>query len=523
MQNDRVRDCDSPDSAELESILQALPTPFCSRDFQTLIEIAKTKEGRSELSSVNPIPSFLILIRFLLSCPSSGILLLTLKLVRNLCAGDVQCQDSFMASGGANVVALTISCSESAEVVRFGFEVSANVASAGEMHRSMLWRALFPGCFKRGLCSFDDAKIADPACRILHACISEKNGRLVELCGPEGLLIMACLIKKSFKFDGVEAEWMQLLLQKICSEEYCFSQLFTGLGSRSDSDSHENNSSEDAYSVEQVYLMRAISGPLSQQASDLVISKDFAVSVFSIFRSAAELVRSSSTKEQPTLPTTSPIVDVLRHALLTLRDICSMEDRKRLSVESPILNMEYLQPSTVGSLLSAGLVHFMLGLLQELGEPAIIRKAKNQSRRGDHDSAGNSSEQAAVRASEGGEEAGPLRPQLICPYKGFRRDLVAVLGNSAYQRKHVQDEIRRQKGILLLLQQCVVDEDNPFLREWGIWTVRNLLEGNADNQREVAELEIQGSVDTPEISDLGLQVKVDSETRRARLVNVTSK
>lgn len=84
----------------------------------------------------------------------------------------------------------------------------------------------------------------------------------------------------------------------------------------------------------------------------------------------------------------------------------------------------------------------------------------------------------------------------------------------------MQDEIRQRNGILLLLQQCVTDEDNPFLREWGIWSVRNMLEGNEENQKLVAELEFQGSADAlPEIAALGLRVEVDQRTRRAKLVN----
>ena len=70
------------------------------------------------------------------------------------------------------------------------------------------------------------------------------------------------------------------------------------------------------------------------------------------------------------------------------------------------------------------------------------------------------------------------------------------------------------------MQQCVTDEDNPFLREWGIWSVRNMLEGNNENQKVVAELEIQGSADVPEITSLGLRVEVDQRTRRAKLVNI---
>ncbi|MCD9643918.1 hypothetical protein HAX54_031803 [Datura stramonium] len=44
--------------------------------------------------------------------------------------------------------------------------------------------------------------------------------------------------------------------------------------------------------------------------------------------------------------------------------------------------------------------------------------------------------------------------------------------------------------------------------------------GNAENQGAVADLELQGTVDVPELAGLGLQVEVDPVTRRTRLVNV---
>jgi ataxin-10 len=51
--------------------------------------------------------------------------------------------------------------------------------------------------------------------------------------------------------------------------------------------------------------------------------------------------------------------------------------------------------------------------------------------------------------------------------------------------------------------------------------VRNLLEWNTENQQAVAELELQGSVDVPELAGLGLRVEVDPNTHRAKLVNVS--
>ncbi|KAJ6911126.1 ataxin-10 [Populus alba x Populus x berolinensis] len=67
--------------------------------------------------------------------------------------------------------------------------------------------------------------------------------------------------------------------------------------------------------------------------------------------------------------------------------------------------------------------------------------------------------------------------------------------------------------MLLMLQQCVTDEDSPFLRKWE----EPILEGNSENQQGVAELELQGSVDMPELAGLVLRVEMDQNTRRAKL------
>nr|KJB13929.1 hypothetical protein B456_002G109400 [Gossypium raimondii] len=150
----------------------------------------------------------------------------------------------------------------------------------------------------------------------------------------------------------------------------------------------------------------------------------------------------------------------------------------------------------VDLLLSNDLTNVILSLLHDLEPPAIIRKT--------------------LKDSENGELN--LGSTKLCPYKGFRRDLVAIIGNCAYRRKNVQDEIRQKSGILLLLQQRVTNDDNPYLREWGIWSLRNLLEGNAENQQIVADLQLQGSVDMPELARLGLKVEVDQNTHRAKLV-----
>ncbi|OEL37520.1 hypothetical protein BAE44_0001461 [Dichanthelium oligosanthes] len=140
------------------------------------------------------------------------------------------------------------------------------------------------------------------------------------------------------------------------------------------------------------------------------------------------------------------------------------------------------------------------GELSELEPPSTIRKSMARGQGDNHPA---------------------LENAKVCPYIGYRRDLVAVIANCLHGRKRVQNEIRHLGGIMLLLQQCVIDEDNPYLREWGLLAVKNLLEENEENQKEISELEMQEPVITPEIANIGLKVEIDKETGRPKLVNTS--
>ncbi|KAK6791946.1 hypothetical protein RDI58_011027 [Solanum bulbocastanum] len=191
------------------------------------------------------------------------------------------------------------------------------------------------------------------------------------------------------------------------------------------------------------------------------------------------------------------LIEILRtasagYSVTILRDICASDHLTSSKEES--------SKDVVDVLVSSGLIEFLLNLLRDLEPPTTIRKAMKQ-----------------YQIKEG-TISSSFR---CCPYQGFRRDIVSIIGNCAYRRRYVQDEIRDKNGILLLLQQCVIDEDNPFLREWGVWCVRNLLEGNAENQGAITDLELQGTVDVAELVRLGLRVEVDPVTRRTKLVNAS--
>ncbi|KAM1252499.1 hypothetical protein ACFX13_041331 [Malus domestica] len=229
---------------------------------------------------------------------------------------------------------------------------------------------------------------------------------------------------------------------------------------------------------------------LNERLQEITVPSDLAFCVFGIFKKSIGILK-CATRGKSGLPTGSSMIDVLGYSLTILRDICAQKSVRGSNEDLG---------DAVDVLLSHGLIELLLCLLRDLEPTSVMRKAIKQGEERD------------------GPKSSSLKP---CPYKGFRRDMVAVVGNCTYKRKLVQDEIRQKDGILLLLQQCGLDDDNPYLREWAIWCVRNLFEGNEENERVVAELELQGAVDTPEIAQLGLRVEANPNTRRPKLVNIS--
>ncbi|KAI3800488.1 hypothetical protein L1987_28579 [Smallanthus sonchifolius] len=351
---------------------------------ENLVELARTSDGRSDLASKNMLTTTLQLCQSLSYPSSGGTLLLALKLVRNLCAGELRNQNSFIERNGVDIVSDIISSKELVNdsnygVIRMGLQVLANVSLAGEEHLIVIWNRIYSLEFVE-IAKVRRKEICDPLCMIIYACIEENHKLLDQLCSDHALPLLVEIIRTALAV-GFGEDWMKLILTKTCIEESYFIPLFSKLR-------HENSDG---------------------------------------------------------LPTSSSDINALGYSLCILRDICAFDGHMDI----------------VDSLLSQGLIQMLLDLLRDLEPPTVIRKTLK-----------NAENQDSTTYSG-----------KLCPYKGFRGDIVAVIGNYAYKRKHVQDEIRDKNGILLMLQQCVTDDENPFLREWGIWSVRNLLEGNLENQK----------------------------------------
>jgi ataxin-10 len=276
-------------------------------------------------------------------------------------------------------------------------------------------------------------------------------------------------------------EWVEWFLFKVCVEEQKFETLFRAL--RSTDDVECSDSGE--YNARHAFVLGTLSKYLANHPKEVTVSDSLALEVFNVHKNAVDTVDFTRRGSSP-LPTGSPAIDVLGYSLQILRDICAWESS----------SSEIRLP--VDSLLQTGLVKRLLKYLRELEPPSTIRKSMAR---------GQADQQLALANGK------------VCPYIGYRRDLVAIIANCLHGRKQVQDEVRKLDGIMLLLQQCVLDEENPYLREWGLLAVKNMLEGNEENQKQVSELELQEPVITPEIASIGLKVEIDKETGRPKLVN----
>ncbi|KAH6755814.1 hypothetical protein C2S53_009086 [Perilla frutescens var. hirtella] len=477
----------------LEQLLVASNSSTLKESLACLIESAKTSDDRLDLACKQIIIPVLRLCQSPLLL-SADDLFSSIKLLRNLCAGEIINQNLFIQQNGVFIILTLINSmglvsGSDNRTLHMVLQLLGNVSLAGEQHRDVVWHQVFPLGFL-DIARVQSKETCDTLCMVIYTCVEGNSKRSIELLGDAGLDIVVEIIR-TVTIVGFRERWVILLLFKICFEDSYFSSFFSKLSPVAEAkNSDKNVSLMNNFGAEQALLLRILSEILNEQLGDIAVSNDLSLFLFGILRNAVGIVDFSTRGKSP-LPTGSADVDVMGYSLSILRDISACH--------GPDVTNQDEEEDAVDMLVSAGLIKFLITLLRDLEPPAIIRKAMVHNNNKDNSTS--------------------LPSKYQCPYRGFRRDVVSIIGNCSYRKKHVQDEIREQDGILLFLQHCVTDEDNPFLREWGIWSMRNIFEGNEENQKLVAQLELQRSVDTPDISELGLRVEVDPKTRRPKLVN----
>ena len=89
-------------------------------------------------------------------------------------------------------------------------------------------------------------------------------------------------------------------------------------------------------------------------------------------------------------------------------------------------------------------------------------------------------------------------------------DIMKVIANMAFECKSAQDEVRNRGGIPLVLSHCVMDDLNPYLREYSLFAVRNIVHGNAENQALISSLEAKKVVPNEMLDEMRVEAKIDA-------------
>ncbi|XP_054162356.1 ataxin-10-like [Oppia nitens] len=78
------------------------------------------------------------------------------------------------------------------------------------------------------------------------------------------------------------------------------------------------------------------------------------------------------------------------------------------------------------------------------------------------------------------------------PVFGFKRDLIRIIGNLVFKCQQMQDWVREFDGIPVILDCCNIDAKNPYIMQWSIFAIRNIVEGNDTNQQLLSQLSRNG-------------------------------
>ncbi|KAJ6679562.1 ATAXIN-10 [Salix purpurea] len=220
-----------PQKDLLEPLFTASKSSDLKETLEILIAIAKTDDGRADLASKNTLPAALKLITHLLNnLFDHEYLSLSLRLTRNLCAGEVANQKSFIELNGVGILLTVLRIKKVASsepdcgIIRIGLQVLANVSLAGKEHQQAIWGGLFPDELYM-LAKVRSQETCDPLCMIIYGCCDGSPELVLQLCGGQGLPIVVEIIRTA-SLVGFGEEWLKLLLSRICLEDIYFPPLF---------------------------------------------------------------------------------------------------------------------------------------------------------------------------------------------------------------------------------------------------------------------------------------------------------
>jgi len=445
-----------------------------------------------------------------------------LRLLRNACAepsaADTLAEAELVPqmAEALSVLAGLAATSPPAGEVQAAAQLLANWASSvGESGRERLWAAVFPAAVT-AIAASTDAAVQAPLCLALAAFCRGSSTCSAALIEPPradpaagGPPLLCALLDAAATGSGGGNEDLVRLVSVMV---YSHGQL-EGIVRMCEAETLRR-ASEAAmvrtrvdYTLELLQELSDSPWNCYNKTADLKAGAPARVSIEFLLDFVRDNARAA------TLPSSgAKAVDHLRAGLQLLRSLTSADEESGRSNHARFREI-------AGVLCEIGAVDLLLALLKAL--PSVTPAGAAASR---------ASANGAVSSSGSAPQPHPMVepcPQLVEEatrfpasniFLGYRSYLVAVIGNMAFQQPAVQHAVTERGGVELVLAQCQVEDSSPMLREWGLWAIRNLTEGNNAAQQRIRELEVCQTVDTPELQAMGKQLEYDRASGKMKLV-----
>lgn len=336
------------------------------------------------------------------------------------------------------------------EPLRCGIQFLGNLSVGNQMCKDDIWQLSFPNLLLQ-LLNVDDEKAVNYASMVLHTCLDE--AKVEELSHPQNIQLamrVMELCRTQPDLDWTVLIATQYFVKSSALVERMYSEM-----------SHH----------ERVTLLELLIAQLQEENSeDCGIPPSVARFLASSFQKGCGAVLSLATSSASS-------DEVLQEALtvISLLDVlCEMTSDRR--------QFMFLQDHP-------DLLVTTVALLEQVH--AIGKASKNIF-------------SAAQKFSSFSGDGGPLSSS---PVISFKAHLIRLIGNLCYGNANNQNKVRELEGIPLILDNCNIDSNNPFISQWAIFAIRNLLENNKQNQEQVAALERCGTADYSALRELGFLVE----------------
>ncbi|KFV96835.1 Ataxin-10, partial [Fulmarus glacialis] len=329
--------------------------------------------------------------------------------------------------------------------LRCSLQFLGNIAAGNGDSQNSIWKCAFPDLFLTCL-TYSDEKIVAYCCMVLFTCLNSEKVR--ELLDP-GNLTVALHVLKVYK-EQLESEWSFLIVTDHllkCPE--LVKALYAKLSNQ-----------------ERVTLLELIMAKVSEK--NPATSEEMNV----FMRHADFLAGCFQEKCEAVLKLTSAADAEDEEALVTIRlldVLCEMTSNNG--------QLEHLQ--ALPGLLETAID--TLRLTHLAGKQAVNIFT-------------------ATHAMTGQEE-------ISHPAVGLKSHLIRLIGNLCYKNKENQDKVYELDGIPLILDNCSIDDNNPFVNQWAVYAIRNLTEQNERNQELIAQMEEKGLADNSALESMGLEIE----------------